>query len=206
MCRLGPRPRYSFSGNICFEISVFCLCSVHDSMHVPKLTNERYKPVWQYCIISQKCFEFKYYSRFFQTFLMRKNVLEHKDSARLSAPCWQRRGHLLGQGSTKYKKNSLCLYFLFSRACETIEIRNLNSIPQWSIPNLLSLFIWIWTIKCRRYFVVCIFPCSNEYRIHLFLFFIFINFFIYFFNFLIYLFIYFFFCLQFLIFLYRSWP
>jgi hypothetical protein len=22
------RPRYSFSGNICFEISVFCLCSV----------------------------------------------------------------------------------------------------------------------------------------------------------------------------------
>ncbi len=26
--KLGLRPRYSFSGNICFEISVFCLCSV----------------------------------------------------------------------------------------------------------------------------------------------------------------------------------
>ncbi len=25
--KLGLRPRYSFSGNICFEISVFCLCS-----------------------------------------------------------------------------------------------------------------------------------------------------------------------------------
>jgi hypothetical protein len=28
MCKLGLRPRYSFSGNLCFEISVFCLCSV----------------------------------------------------------------------------------------------------------------------------------------------------------------------------------
>ncbi len=26
MWKLGLRPRYSFSGNICFEISVFCLC------------------------------------------------------------------------------------------------------------------------------------------------------------------------------------
>ncbi len=28
MWKLGLSPRYSFSGNICFEISVFCLCSV----------------------------------------------------------------------------------------------------------------------------------------------------------------------------------
>jgi hypothetical protein len=27
MWKLELRPRYSFSGNICFEISVFCLCS-----------------------------------------------------------------------------------------------------------------------------------------------------------------------------------
>ncbi len=27
MWKWGLRPRYSFSGNICFEISVFCLCS-----------------------------------------------------------------------------------------------------------------------------------------------------------------------------------
>ncbi len=27
MWKLGLRPRYSLSGNICFEISVFCLCS-----------------------------------------------------------------------------------------------------------------------------------------------------------------------------------
>jgi hypothetical protein len=27
MWKFGLRPRYSFSGNICFEISVFCLCS-----------------------------------------------------------------------------------------------------------------------------------------------------------------------------------
>ncbi len=27
MWKLGLRPRYSFSGNICFKISVFCLCS-----------------------------------------------------------------------------------------------------------------------------------------------------------------------------------
>jgi hypothetical protein len=32
MWRLGLRPRYSFSGNICFEISVFCLCSVVDKV------------------------------------------------------------------------------------------------------------------------------------------------------------------------------
>ncbi len=31
MWKLGLTPRYSFSGNICFEISVFCLCSVPSS-------------------------------------------------------------------------------------------------------------------------------------------------------------------------------
>ncbi len=29
MWKSGLRPRYSFSGNICFEISVFCTCSVY---------------------------------------------------------------------------------------------------------------------------------------------------------------------------------
>ncbi len=28
MWKLGPRPRYSISGNICFKFSAFCLCSV----------------------------------------------------------------------------------------------------------------------------------------------------------------------------------
>jgi hypothetical protein len=102
-------------------------------MYVQKLTNERYKPVWQYSIISQKCFEFKYYSAFLQTFLMGKNVLEHKDSARLSAACGQRRGHLLGQGNT-----NIVSFFYFQ---EPYRNRNLNSIPKRSIANLLSLFI-----------------------------------------------------------------
>ncbi len=31
--KLGLRPRYSFYGSICFEISVFCLCSVAPSRH-----------------------------------------------------------------------------------------------------------------------------------------------------------------------------
>ncbi len=31
MWKLGLRPRYSFSGNICLEIPVFCLCSVWDT-------------------------------------------------------------------------------------------------------------------------------------------------------------------------------
>jgi hypothetical protein len=32
MWKLGLRPHYSFSGNICFEISVFCLCSADVSL------------------------------------------------------------------------------------------------------------------------------------------------------------------------------
>ncbi len=38
MWKLGLRPRYSFSGNISFEISVFCLCSVDAN---PALHNEK---------------------------------------------------------------------------------------------------------------------------------------------------------------------
>jgi hypothetical protein len=33
MWKLGLRPRYSFSGNICFKFSAFCLCSVFDASH-----------------------------------------------------------------------------------------------------------------------------------------------------------------------------
>ncbi len=35
MWKMGLRPRYSFSGNICFEITVFCLCSVVSSVNLP---------------------------------------------------------------------------------------------------------------------------------------------------------------------------
>jgi hypothetical protein len=31
---IGAETRYSFSGNICFEISVFCLCSAGESVKV----------------------------------------------------------------------------------------------------------------------------------------------------------------------------
>jgi hypothetical protein len=37
MWKLGLRPRYSFSGNICFEISVFCLCSAVVCSYPPLL-------------------------------------------------------------------------------------------------------------------------------------------------------------------------
>jgi hypothetical protein len=38
MWKLGLRPRYSFSGNICFKFSAFCLCSVlHFSVQKSKL-------------------------------------------------------------------------------------------------------------------------------------------------------------------------
>ncbi len=36
MWKLGLRPRYSFSGNICFKFSAFCLCSVHSCMRARK--------------------------------------------------------------------------------------------------------------------------------------------------------------------------
>ncbi len=32
MWKLGLRPRYSFSGNICFQFSAFCLCSAYSSV------------------------------------------------------------------------------------------------------------------------------------------------------------------------------
>ncbi len=32
MWKLGPRPRYSFSGNLCFKFSAFFLCSVHAAL------------------------------------------------------------------------------------------------------------------------------------------------------------------------------
>ena len=38
MWKLGLRPRYSFSGNICFKISVFCLCSVQASVYPTPIT------------------------------------------------------------------------------------------------------------------------------------------------------------------------
>ncbi len=34
MWKLGLRPRYSFSGNICFKFSAFCFCSVRDVWHM----------------------------------------------------------------------------------------------------------------------------------------------------------------------------
>ncbi len=40
MWKLGLRPRYSFSGNICFKISVFCLCSVSTTAFSSPLINE----------------------------------------------------------------------------------------------------------------------------------------------------------------------
>ncbi len=39
--KLGLRPRYFFSGNICFEISVFCLCSVLQAKLLPASTEKR---------------------------------------------------------------------------------------------------------------------------------------------------------------------
>jgi hypothetical protein len=39
--KLGLRPRYSFSGNICFEISVFCLCSEAYNNSITMLRNEK---------------------------------------------------------------------------------------------------------------------------------------------------------------------
>ncbi len=43
MWKLGLRPRNSFSGNICFEFSVLCLCSV---MHVKGVFN--FKLFWNF--------------------------------------------------------------------------------------------------------------------------------------------------------------
>ncbi len=40
MWKLGLRPRYSYSGNICFKFSAFCLCSVY----TPRCNN-----VWHKC-------------------------------------------------------------------------------------------------------------------------------------------------------------
>ncbi len=40
MWKLGLRPRYSFSGNICFKFSAFCLCSarcIHQETFVPSI-------------------------------------------------------------------------------------------------------------------------------------------------------------------------
>jgi hypothetical protein len=40
MWKLGLRPRYSFSGNICFEISVFCLRSVGSGLGRDEVMSE----------------------------------------------------------------------------------------------------------------------------------------------------------------------
>ncbi len=43
MWKLGLRPRYSFSGNICFKYSAFCLCSVlYCSCTAQHVIRERY--------------------------------------------------------------------------------------------------------------------------------------------------------------------
>jgi hypothetical protein len=47
--KLGLRPRYSFSGNICFKFSAFCLCSVVIA-YAPVLL-----PYRKWCATSQKC-------------------------------------------------------------------------------------------------------------------------------------------------------
>ncbi len=49
MWKLGLRPRYSFPGNICFKISVFCLCSVDHS----ETLHHQSKVVWRFKILQK---------------------------------------------------------------------------------------------------------------------------------------------------------
>ncbi len=51
MWKLGLRPRYSFSGNTCFEFAVFCLCSVCPLENGRKTTFGWYDAVTVWCTL-----------------------------------------------------------------------------------------------------------------------------------------------------------
>ncbi len=52
MWKLGLRPRYSFSGNICFKFLAFCLCSVPVKNHGIKSIFHKSFRFWPLCLAS----------------------------------------------------------------------------------------------------------------------------------------------------------